>query len=524
MNTKRRIGSYKTDRGHTVFHQTRQATKAPTAPRRRRKADPFGPGRTSPFIKDLPEAGPDRLTTEHRGLLITKTRELAAVWSRTADGKRGELLVTLPIDSKTGAIPKDAAIARLMDVENGNRNSDRERNVAVDLGIDAKKVHQKDEADAFVWAAFPNERDLTSIDDSTADWWKWPDGLDPKEYGFKPGKMPTMVSIQGSKTEQAKVLAILNRNFTAPERRLMRGLSITISNKMPSGVAGYYQRTIAKGVSLDRIVVRPGQLNDESPDAWGPSKGLDYVDNTLTHEVIHFLRDRDEKRKGLARRPSEVLVGSDRDIEEAFTEFETAGRSRSNSTKVNSGYYRYVRDKDKPEAMGPDVLESGLFERNRQGFIHDQAIARGWFDAKGKLKSNSNAISHALKLLSEKPPALAAETIRRDYDETTLDIAQTLHKNKRGVRAWKGALAHFEKSAISRARISGGAEAIDTFWRYQAKDAAGGSVTVATHIFSPKGTVKREKAKDIAVGSAPAGGRLYEWQDGKKMPARLPKP
>ena len=83
-------------------------------------------------------------------------------------------LATIPTD-KSGRIPKDAAILRLMEVSEGDRKG-RTRNVMVDIAVQAQniaKAKPKTEAgrlEQYLWWMRPNESDIDKIDTPDADW------------------------------------------------------------------------------------------------------------------------------------------------------------------------------------------------------------------------------------------------------------------------------------------------------------------------------------------------------------------
>ena len=173
------------------------------------------------------------LTVERH--LPTKRGHLG--WARIVDSK-GKRLGAAPID-KDGYIPREMMVARLMDVDQGDRDG-RRRNVLVDMSVDAKRIAPDKDPLQFTWFVHPNELDATGVDSSTADWWKVP--VDPAKYGFRGTKTPTRVFIKANtQQERAWVMAILNRNFTAAERKLMDGLIIDVS-PIRGNAAGYYQQ------------------------------------------------------------------------------------------------------------------------------------------------------------------------------------------------------------------------------------------------------------------------------------------
>jgi hypothetical protein len=432
-------------------------------------------------------------------------------------------VLTVPLN-KDGSIKENAAIARLVTVlpeGSGTRKAHSVRNPFVDIGIDASTKHGLGDRAAFAWMLYPNESDIKGIDDSSADWWKFPPTQKPGAYGFTTPKQSAFVSIEGTNVEKSKVVAILNRNFTAAERKKMAGLSISVLPSAGRGVAGYYRQSRGgweNNVSFDEIVVAKAYLKDEAPDETGPNKGLTFRDGTLTHELIHYLRNRDDTREGMAARQSKTFVaGTDRDLEEAFTEAETAARTRTNAPKRTSGYYVYIAPSSFPKGVDPEKGNASV-----NAFIHDKAITRRLVDADGRITIDTEELRRVLMDEARKDKKFADDNLLSDLSPKEKErYIRSMFRAVKGKTAWKRVADNFDKTAISRLKNSGRSEVIDTYWQYKQKlDNKGGDMTISTHVYAPTASVSMGNAHAIARGGLAPGGELKQWHDGKLKPTK----
>jgi len=107
----------------------------------------------------------------------------------------------------------------------------------------------------------------------------------------------------------------------------------------------------------------------------------------------------------------------------------------------------------------------------------------------------------------------AAFASAKDRDQ----VMGRMFKGKKGIRAYRTTAERFPELAISRARITGRREAIDTYWEYRAT-VGGKKLEIGTHIFSPKADVDRARAREIAtVNIGVKNRKLWEWRDGKRV-------
>ncbi len=392
-------------------------------------------------------------------------------------------LATIPTD-KSGRIPKDAAILRLMEVSEGDRKG-RTRNVMVDIAVQAQniaKAKPKTEAgrlEQYLWWMRPNESDIDKIDTPDADWTL------PKTAG----RGRTAVVVIGTKKERDAVQKVINRSFTNHERRLMHGLVIRVQRSAGRGIAGYYRK--AEGLAnYDEIVIaKPYLFHD--PDKTGPRAGDPVYDDTAIHELIHFLRARDPKRTGLTASPPRVGVGDDRDIQEALADAETVARMKMAPWRRTAGYYRLIKGDD------PHIAAT-----------HDRQILAN-VRKDGVPKHDSSRVVDAGRRVSK---GTDVATAARDEDIPSADLHK-MWTGSKGLRAAKTTDRMFPNLRISKANIQGRGEAIDTYWRLKGRT-GGKSQTFHTHIFAPRGNPDPKALRQIA---SPMKGLLVEFRDGRPV-------
>ena len=420
---------------------------------------------------------------------------------------------TIPVE-KDGSISSNAAIVRFLDVEQGDREG-KVRSPMVDLAVRADSVAsdkpktEEQRMLQYLWWMHPNEMDIKGVDTPGSEW------APPPEMRAKGATM----AIVGTEADKRRVLDILMGEFTKRERQLMKGLLIEVVPNAGRGVAGFYQRARG-GLDYDRIVIGRKYLT-VSADPHGPMAGISTQDSVVSHEIIHFLRDRDDKRVGFARRPEQgPMLGSDKDIEESFTSAEEVMRGRQAQTKGPPGYYPYVV---KPPKTGQ--TETGGRESSANLRIHDKQILMGVKKNGGPLVplSQMNAeIEHTRS--TERSVRLA--DVRKRYKEIGFSSAAEfdsavakMFKGRKGVRAHRLTSSEFQNLAIARANIRGRGEAIDTYWKSQAR-IQGKNVIVATHVYSPDANLDRRAViRDIASAGIAPPSATKEWQDGKLVPA-----
>ena len=368
--------------------------------------------------------------------------------------KPNDPIVSVPTD-KSGNIPKDLAILRLLDEREGSRTG-RKRSALVDVGVEAdQKAPRKAKTDGdrlaqYLWYMHPNESDLAKIDTSDASW------APPKVDG----KRGPAVAIVGARSDEMEAIRkAIDDSFTQRERRLMRGLVIEIRKSAGRGVNGYYQKAVGFGnTNFDQIVIARGALRMNPPKG-GPQKGRSFADSTLVHEVIHFLRAHDKKRTGVTKRPKNI--GRDRDIEETFTDGETIARMKMPPWSRSGGYY-----------------PGGYVERE-VNMTHDRMLVQN-IRKNGKPAQDPSAMRRAGHRVTRDGRDIEAAAEVEDVKPGTL---RKMWKSKKGLPAVKTVEARFPDMKISKAQLTGHREAVDTYWRLKKE-----GQTIETHIYSAHDT------------------------------------
>ena len=401
----------------------------------------------------------------------------------THKNRPDEPIVSVPVD-KSGSIPQQLAILRFLDEAEGSR-SGRQRSALVDLGVEAdSKVPLRAKTDddrlaQYLWYMHPNESDLAKIDTPDASW------APPKVDG----KRGPTVAIVGAKKEEVEAIRkIIDRSFTQHEKRLMRGVVIEVKHSAGSGIAGFYRKA-SGSINFDQIVVARDMLKQDPPRG-GPQKGETVYDSTLVHELIHFLRARDQKRSGAAARSGNLdRFNRDRDIEETFTDGETIARMKTPSwDRRGDGYY------------------PGDRESQRDKITHDRMLLLNV--RKGEEpKHDPTTMSRAGLRVTRLGDEIAEASRRSGIPEPDL---RKMWKSKKGLPAVKSTDARFPHLNIARASVRGSKEAIDTYWRLKGK-----KHTVLTHIHAPN---RRPSVAALHRIAAPTDGSLTEYQDGRAVP------
>lgn len=180
------------------------------------------------------------------------------------------------------------------------------------------------------------------------------------------------------------------------------------------------------------------------------------------HESIHALREYDIARPTKLKHVR-YYRGRDKDLEESLTEAETITRENPfRKAESGSGYYHYLPNKYSGESNAAKVTEDRV--------------------------TLTDAKSNAAQ-----------------------DVAMS---GKKGKRAEKKLLANYPKTRISHIRMSGDAEAIDTYYKLNDNDVVTGKQGKRElHIYMPHGNLKLEKLNEEAL--AKQGGKVEQWDDGK---------
>lgn len=422
----------------------------------------------------------------------------------------------IQVDNK-GNIDEDTAILRLMDAKDGDRKG-RQRNLFVDLAVladtvaTAKPKTERDRLAQYLWWIHPNESDMAGIDTPDAHW------LPPKEH-----KTRAAVAIIGTPDERAAVAHVLNSNFTNHERRMLKGLSIEVKPRLPPGLAGYYQTSqMAPGSTGSKVVIGKGYVF-RKPDAAGPAKDIGIDDAVITHEIIHHLRVVDKSKRQPTSRG--VAAGhrsmEDYDLNEVFTESEAQARIRQSPSSTDAGYHQFLKEADLPVGV----------RAGHPAVMYDREILRNLYLENPGAKDVEGARDripryHPIHLLAivdtmrtggwdslhqtQQHDALRRAGFKSEVEAKR--VFNRIFKGKKGVNAIKIVEAQLPNMVLSKLRVKGKVEAIDTYWSYMSAEQRERTLT---QVYSPKADGKRVDAKAIAK-MAP-GGQLYEYQDGKRV-------
>jgi hypothetical protein len=345
--------------------------------------------------------------------------------------KRGRWMLTAIPTNKAGQVLEEAMVERLLDVEYGDRDF-RERNVMVDIGVDAEKmVTPKDLANSYRWYIHPNESDVKNIDDANS---KIVEIVKKHK-----GKAPTRAIITGgTEKDRQTVVNTLRDSFTAKERKYLTHCIIRIGN-MPLGVAGSFQgNSDAQGKPIGIPYINIGSAYADKADV-------------VTHEAIHALREFDQSRDTKLT-AVKAYVGRDADLEESLTEAETVTREKPfDKPEIGTGYYHHIK-----------IPSKGYQEME----VEDRITVVGADDYK--------------------------------------------NKNKKGKRAQKTVLMKYPMMNISKLKIKGEAEAIDSY--YNVEDRVKGQRT-KVHVYAPKATKQGKVDKELKDDTP--GAKVIRWDDGK---------
>lgn len=257
-------------------------------------------------------------------------------------GKNG-VTYEIPVD-KDGKVPTFAIFERFLDFQKGTRDGLGTRNPALDLRLQAVKMHEippggftPEEIINCGWWMYPAESDIKGVDD--------PSSVMNGEFELPSDAMTvaSKIAILGPESERKRVQKVLKDNFTTKELKKAvedQGIVISVAPAGP-GASGWYMGK-QKGVKTPQIVVEPGASED-----------------TITHEFVHHLRRVDDTRGGISRCPFPLdeggaigdhymtlpksMQGTLTNIEEAATVAEATVRTRQPEPRP-TGYYVHMPD------------------------------------------------------------------------------------------------------------------------------------------------------------------------------------
>tara|TARA_Y100000782_G_scaffold49296_1_gene55098 strand:+ start:97 stop:3351 length:3255 start_codon:yes stop_codon:yes gene_type:complete len=204
-----------------------------------------------------------------------------------------------------------------------------------------------------IWYMLPNQVDMTGIDNLL--------GTESLVYLHTGSEKDGLKTFMIGTTENKQIAEkILETNFTESERRLMKEVIIDLTRPLGDS-AGTHQQSyfrmpgLKKEREISLIRVDPNFLTKsvrgEQTFIKGPMKGNVIDDDTMTHEMIHYLRHKDESRLGATGRKSLGWDKSDRDIEEAMTDAESMGRSHMSPLATSAGYHQLIKDERTPNPI-----------------------------------------------------------------------------------------------------------------------------------------------------------------------------
>lgn len=354
------------------------------------------------------------------------------------------------IVNKDGSIPDRQAILRLMDVESGGKDPFHDRNLMVDLSESANLIYGKHDKGNWKWYLHPNTSDLKDIDTSFS---KYSESLKGLKKGARKSQKGIIILARNPEQEK-EMRENIGKSFTQKEQKEMGLLFISVG-KTSSGSAGEYWSSSTPS----QIMIDPKYLSS----------------HVLIHEMTHHHRKVGSNRTG-ALKFVPKYQGKDRDLEESMTEAETVTREKPfDETKIRAGYYQALeKDHDKRS-----ILQ-----------IEDRKKLTGYQESKlGKLDRDNKIILN-----------------------TDKNIDKLSKKAMRGKRAITRTRKIYPETNISKLKIKGKHEAIDTFHQYEQN---GNKLKVQAYNPDMK-KVKRPGSKSFTSKKIDK----FEWQDGKKVKIR----
>jgi hypothetical protein len=449
------------------------------------------------------------------------------------DGKWESWII--PTD-KNGRI-KDVVMAeRVLDVEDGDRQGHM-RNVLVDIGVDAKTVvHDDNLAESYRWFVFPNESDVKEIDDARSKIVTLLSAHEAKQ------KTPVRLIISGGTEDQRQSLALaVKNNFTVRERKVLDHCLVTIipDNGQYAGCFSGSADMSGKPLGVPKIIICSSYAK---------------TSDVIIHEAIHALREFDPKRD-YKFRAVRRYIGRDADLEESLTEAETVTRENPFAKdKSGAGYYHYIKI---PEGWNNGPVNQGLEKgktwhttradahnlanrlqkecpitvtltdadgKSRVGHMHNVRVVERWNAARGEQDGffvEGNIDGDWTRLGDYKLSASLSRSTKDLIVEDRVIVTgpeKVLNGGVKGKRAQKVLTLKYPAMNISRLKIKGAAEAIDTYWQ---TDNRKGDPTpppgakTKIQVYNPRATEATVEAQAKAITHEAEGGKVGEWKDGK---------
>ncbi len=294
---------------------------------------------------------------------------------------------------------------------------------------------------------------------------------DPKELVnvYKWWRFPNESDIKGLDSADSEMLEILpggkgKRHIVivggTKEQRKDVAMNIDKSFTVPE------KKTLAGTVIAIDLNMPPGVAGyySQRHDVEGKSIGAPVIGihptktkspGVVVHEAIHNLRDHDRGRKG-ALKHTKTYKGRDKDLEESMTEAETKSRVKPYYPE-RAGYYGYVKDK------------------------------------KGKSSAE-----------------LQTED-RIEINQINTKVHTPKDRNKKGKRAVSSTRKNYPKTHISRMKMAGDVESVDSYYEAERKD----GVKTKIQTYQPEGGKAADKKEQTAMKRRSV--KLHEYRDGKKV-------
>lgn len=287
----------------------------------------------------------------------------------------------------------------------------------------------------------------------------------------------------GSKEDKENIRKAIKENFSREELKIinegLRAIRITTRMKGCAGQARFIQDLRTHEIYGD-ILIRKDYVNSQ---------------RTVVHELVHYLRAYDTRRKESILLSSRVApknlkvgkaivrytpFGEDIDLEEAATEAETSARTKHYSfSGFADGYWKALPRvrKWRRHTQAQDILSTGYELEDRATLTYRKAK-----------KEHSPVIGRAV---------------------ATIDANEHLREGGAGnEKAMEAVQKHFKDTHISHLKLKGRVEAIDQYYTLVGKDKVEN-----VHVYSPDAVKSVPKPKEGQV--------LYEWRDGRKYRVKV---
>ncbi len=417
------------------------------------------------------------------------------------------------------------------------------RSPEIDIAIPANRVLKKDDVSQFGWFLSMNQSDYSGIDDGKNKSYfqqikAFNEGL--KKRGVKPQKNLRFMIVGGSADQKDTVMRQLGEHLTKREMKLLTNTVIMIKKPQSRGAAGtYHEEHDHTGDSTHIISVDPKYVKAEDP-------------TVIVHEVIHLLRNKDDKRKGVAQYRKKA--GYDIDLEEAATDLETVSRTRpyENSKTdlpgspniTGAGYYQhlvetrrndegfenYAPSKVVDEIYGVEILNTPEYKKYMSQSIENHSkkfpgsrvsfpqyvFVKNFVEALDRLTINDPA-GKDQNLAKEKSNPQRKKLFKKAA-ESAIGKNKSLLKPRVGLGAARSISSRIGQTAISRSKLRGKQQ--EVYDRYFVAKNKNGRIVAELHINNrtPDSMKSYNLSKleiDNLIKDRP-GDSVFELRDGKE--------